>query len=119
VLPGAQVTSADFTSDGKSLITGDHIGRIRLLSADQGKEIRSFDHSHDLAITCLAFSLDGKRVASGSADRTIRLWDAETGKELQRLDGHTDTVTCLAFSAAGQLLSGSKDGTVRLWQAKK
>ncbi|HYT95489.1 MAG TPA: serine/threonine-protein kinase [Gemmataceae bacterium] len=119
VLSGVQVTSADFSPDGKSLITGENIGRIRLLSANEGKEIRLFEHKQELAITCLAFSRDGTRVASGSADKTIRLWDAATGKELQRLDGHTDTVTCLAFSADGQrLLSGSKDRTVRLWEVK-
>lgn len=29
--------------------------------------------------------------------------------------GHPDTVTCLALSSSGTLISGSADGQVRLW----
>jgi WD40 repeat protein len=55
---------------------------------------------------------------SGSDDETVRLWDAATGALLQTLEGHTSSVTSVAFSPDGkQVVSGSYDKTVRLWDA--
>ena len=43
-----------------------------------------------------------------------RIWDAETGKEKARLEGHSDSVMCVAFSSVGDtIVSGSKDRTLR------
>jgi WD40 repeat protein len=53
---------------------------------------------------------------TGGDDKTIRLWDVASGKELHKFQGHTESVTCVTFSADGRrALSGSLDRTVRLW----
>jgi hypothetical protein len=44
------------------------------------------------------------------------LWDCVTGRARHRLKGHTERVTCAAFSPdVTFLVSGSTDRTVRLW----
>ena len=54
---------------------------------------------------------EGVRVKSGL--------DQDWGPLLQTLEGHTDSVTSVAFSAAGdRLASASSDHTVRVWDAK-
>ncbi len=63
----------------------------------------------------IALSPDGTRLAAAT---TIGVWlyDTNTSKELALLKGHTDTVTCVAFSTDGKTLaSGSVDTTIRLW----
>ena len=49
----------------------------------------------------------------------MRVWDAKTGEHLRELQGHTESVTSVAFSPDGnRIVSGSYDESVRVWGAK-
>src|SRR5690606_17817013 len=49
-------------------------------------------------------------------DQMIILWDAGSGTIVRELEGHTNAVSSVEFSADGTtLLSSSRDGTLRLW----
>ncbi len=64
-------------------------------------------------------SPDGHAIVSGGGDRTVRLWNADTGTSIGiPLTGHTDAVTCVAFSLDGRLVVSSPDATLRLWPAR-
>ncbi|PVH69362.1 hypothetical protein DL98DRAFT_439196, partial [Cadophora sp. DSE1049] len=43
-------------------------------------------------------------VVSGSDDKTVRLWDATTGAALQTLEGHSGSVTSVAFLPDGKVV---------------
>ena len=59
------------------------------------------------------------KVLTGSRDKTARLWDVKTGKELRRFEGHSSSVSSVAYSPIGhRVLTGSEDKTARLWDVE-
>ncbi|MCP4697260.1 MAG: WD40 repeat domain-containing protein [Gammaproteobacteria bacterium] len=109
------VSSAGFSPDGGSALSGSRDKTMRLWDVESGKVLRTFK-GHSGFVRSVAFSADGRRVLSGSSDKTVRLWDVENGKLLHTLKGDSNTVLAVSLSPSGlRALSGSADTTVRLW----
>jgi WD40 repeat protein len=108
-----------FSPDGKRLAAPGHRGVV-IWNTDTGKELLVIKETEELlGFRSVAFHPDGKRLA-GACGNMIKVWDAETGEELLRLKGHTDNVSCVAFTPDGTRLgSGSDDGTVKVWEAHR
>jgi eukaryotic-like serine/threonine-protein kinase len=88
---------------------------IVLRNPSTGALIRTLDSSEGSRSG--AFSPDGRfLVAGGDRAGSIRVWEISNGRLVAILNGHTESVECLAFSPDGQkLASGSFDTTVRVW----
>ncbi|KAG8775170.1 hypothetical protein FRC12_001626 [Ceratobasidium sp. 428] len=133
-------TSVAFSPDGRWVISGSRDKTIRIWDAQTGKHLETLE-KHSNWVTCVAFSSDGQRIISGSVDTTVLVWDTNafverdasprgqvvgarsdkketSGVLLGPLFGHSESVTCVAFSLDGQrLISSSEDKTVRVWDA--
>src|SRR5918999_38738 len=72
------VTSVAFSADRKTLASGSHDNKIKLLEVSTGRELRTLA-GHSRSVNSVAFSADGKTLASGSEDKTIKLWEVATG----------------------------------------
>jgi len=58
--------------------------------------------------------------ATGGGDDLGFLWDITNGEMIMKLDGHTDSVTNVAFSSDGMYLAtGGMDGQVRIWHVQE
>jgi len=119
-----QITVA---SDGKSflLLKGDgNKGVYETATLKSEREIK--EGAHDNAAIPPLFSPDGKRVAIafggpyGGGTPSIGVYEWATGNILYTLVGHSQAITCMAFSKDGKTLaSGSTDTTVLLWDLTK
>ncbi len=108
-----EVTSAVFSPDGKSVLTGSWDYTAKLWDL-QGRELQTFA-GHAEAVNSVAFSPDGQKVLTGSEDQTAKLWDLQ-GRELQTFSEHAAAVNSVAFSPDGKsVLTGSRDKTAKLW----
>jgi serine/threonine protein kinase/WD40 repeat protein len=102
--------------------TGHADGTLLLFElAEDGKpRVPTLLSESQKTINSLAFSPTDDLLACSGDDLTIRL--LRTGgreSEVRRLQGHTQPVRVLAFSADGKrLLSGGDDSTLRVWEVE-
>jgi WD40 repeat protein len=68
------VTDADFSPDGRRLVTASGDRTVRIWDLGTGREILKL--SGDPLVTTVRFISGGRRLIGGSMDRTIRVWDA-------------------------------------------
>ena len=74
------VHSAQFSPDGKRLVTGSS-DAARVWDAQTGKPLTE-PMKHNDAVNSAQFSPDGKQIVTASSDNTARVWDAQTSKPL-------------------------------------
>lgn len=104
-----------FNRDGRTLVTGNFNGTVKLWDVASGHLLRTLDGHTDVVYKGV-FSPDEKILASCSRDGKIKLWDLATGNELRTLAGHTRPVKAVAFSPDGKTIASvSNDGSLRLW----
>lgn len=106
--------SAEFTSDGKQLLTVDAVS-AKLWDVATKTLIREFvGHTDDVYF--MAVSPDGRYLATVSNDATARLWDMQTGIEIRQFLGHVGWIGGVDFSPDGRyLLTTGADGIARIW----
>lgn len=87
-----------------------------------GAEIASYYNGPGY-ITALAYAPEGHLLAVANTNNTVKLWDTVTHTVVLTLSGHTDDVSCLAFSPDGQFLAGGgggwdlpSDSSIKLWR---
>ncbi len=117
--PHGAVASAEFSPDGKWLVTAgwDHTARIWNVQTGRAEHKLLGQHTDD--INHAVFSPDGRQVLTASDDGTAVLWNIETESPTLVLRGHGKRVNSAVFSQDGQwIATASDDRTARVWDAK-
>lgn len=133
----ARVTSLQFTSDGRNLVSAGYDKTIRVWSVQTGRLLRTLRGERGEGpagrIYAAALSPDDRWIAVGGWLGTeaspptsasspafhLRLIDFQSGNTQQVFAGHSDVVMSVAFSHDGtRLASGSGDHSAILWDAR-
>jgi eukaryotic-like serine/threonine-protein kinase len=115
---GVVVWSAQFSPDGKRIVTGLADGSARVWDAQTDKPL-SEPMQHSLRVTSAQFSPDGKKIVTASLDETARVWDAQSGQSLTEPLPHSKRVVSAQFSPDGKrVVTASWDKTARVWDAQ-
>jgi WD40 repeat protein len=124
VTVGSSLLALGWASSRNWLAVGDSKGDIVVIDLDEPTRPQVAKASFPEApISALAWSADGLDLAFVCEAKVVCLWHSETGAggkpsfaPIRRFAGHTNSVTSLSWSPAGQeLASASIDGAIRVW----
>mmetsp|Transcript_63910 Transcript_63910/g.183678 ORF Transcript_63910/g.183678 Transcript_63910/m.183678 type:complete len:376 (+) Transcript_63910:53-1180(+) len=97
-----------------TVVIGTYDGGLIGLRAGSGEQ--AFGYAPHLGCVKSVACSGGGRCASGGTDHMVRLFDLAKGKELGELQEHDDTVGCVEFWGATNLVTGGVDGLACIWR---
>ena len=106
------VTSAEYSSDGRLILTTSRDQTVILWEAVSGRVIHQFA-GHTRAVHTAVFNAGQSRILTAAGEPVAYLRDPLTGTVLHKLDGHPSAITDAGFSVSGELLfTMSQDGKI-------
>jgi len=121
--PGEGISCLAFSPDGQTLaslgydrIRNEKVTLVKTWNLSTGKQLSS-PYRLDSSYNSVAFSSDGQLLASGSRRGKIQIRNLSEKKPFRRLLGHSDGVSCVAFSPDRQtFVTVGQDKTIKLWE---
>jgi WD40 repeat protein len=113
---GAEVQTVSISADGKTVLSSDRDGIVRLWQIDRDR--RAQLGRHEAVVRCGAISADGRLGITGDDDRKVIVWDIERAQRIQTLPGHTYAVGGVALTATGDLAISVCIGEARVWEPR-
>eukprot|EP00162_Nutomonas_longa_P014128 comp21835_c1_seq7/m.49294 comp21835_c1_seq7/g.49294 ORF comp21835_c1_seq7/g.49294 comp21835_c1_seq7/m.49294 type:complete len:650 (+) comp21835_c1_seq7:154-2103(+) len=112
------IYSANFSPDGKLLVTGTGQGHVVVWNAESGKQ-EVVLRGHDDVVHSVQFSPCGTTLCSGSWDNRALLWSIAERAVVAEFAGHKGYVLGVAFDPSGKRLAiASSDETASLWDVE-
>ena len=113
----SMITSANFSADGKYIVTASLDLTAKIWNGSDGKLLNELK-GHTASLLSAVFSPDGKYIVTASKDKTTKIWQTSDGQLIRELKGHTDWVTSALFSPDGKyIVTASWDNTAKIWEA--
>ena len=110
----AEVLSAVFSPNGRSILTGGNDGVGRLWDVKTGRMLRSTAFRHGRAMSWSPG--DGRWLLSAGRDLTIQVWDSESWDPILAPPFHDDMIRTAAFGHDRRwIATGGLDKRIRIW----
>lgn len=103
-LSSHRITSAAFTPDSRTFLTGHEDAVVRRWDSETGGLLQAY-RGCDSTVNSVAVNPAGDRVAAGTSGGVAVVWDIATGDEVARLDTQAAAVACLRWSHRGDRLA--------------
>jgi WD40 repeat protein len=109
------VEDADWSADGKTIITAGADHTAKIWNTENGNLIASFE-SRVKPVVCYALDEKNKKAATGHEDGSVKLWDLKTGRLERNFPGYPNWVLSVSFSKDSKnIISGGRDGALNIW----
>ena len=109
------VNSANFSPDGKRIVTASYDRSAKVVEVATGKVITTINHGR--SVYSANFSPDGRRIVTASGDGSVKVVEAATGKVITTIN-HGRSVYSANFSPDGRrIVTASGDGSVKVVEA--
>ena len=105
--------SSQITQEGEIMLSGEALhlkGAYPTLPKVLGDALTDADRRYFVQ----GVEIDGQKLLAGYENGAVVLWDVESGEEIHRLEGHTDSISAVAFSPDG-LTAISAAERIILW----
>ena len=113
------IWAADFSPDGKRLVSVSEDGTIAVTDCLTGGVIKTMGDNFDVAATGAAYSPDGSFIATADENGLVSVWKAGELTLHREFQAHDETIWDLNFSPdSKQLITASADGTARIFDLK-
>lgn len=117
------VYGVSFSPDSKELASCGMDNTVRIWDVKTEKEIHKIDEDGAIIVSDVKYSPDGKLLAASSWDAKVRVYSTTDWSLKYTLEGHTNMITTIDFSADGQYLAsgagnnsvGISDNSVIIW----
>lgn len=109
------IYGSSFSPDGKLLVSCGMDNTVRIWDLETEKEVHKIDLASEYAIVLsdVKFSPDGSLIAVASWDHKVRIYNTSDWSLKHTLEGHTNMITTIDFSADGRYLaSGAGNNAV-------
>jgi WD40 repeat protein len=108
-----------FTPDGKTLVSGDLRGTVKVWDLASRQPRVSYRAGDQVALSPDGNTLAGVVNEPGQANRDLQLWDVTTGRRIARVGSVPSPVHRLRFAPGGEHLAVvCADGTVRFFDVR-
>ncbi|MBI3538082.1 MAG: PD40 domain-containing protein, partial [Chloroflexi bacterium] len=113
----AEVWGANFSPDGKTIVTASRDKTARVWDVATGNSVLTLNHPAE--VYNAAYSPDGKKIVTAGADGIARIFDASDATRAPiLLRGHSGALWVAGFSPDGkQIVTASSDKTARVFDA--
>ena len=108
----AQITDAEFSPDGRLIVTASADATAVVWDEQTGAEVAALLGNSESVMS--ARFVSGDRIVTISRDSTVRTWRVD---DLVLLHGNQGAVTAAAFAGPRTIVTGNADATAVLWNA--
>jgi WD40 repeat protein len=98
-----EIKTAEFNSDGTTIVTASVDTTARLWDAKSGNMLRELKHED--VVNSAKFSSDSRLVVTASDDGKVRIWNTDTGELIKEPVEHEEKVKVAIFSPSGNYIA--------------
>lgn len=118
VLPAGHtsgVLTANFSPDGKYIVTGSADNTAKIWERESGKLLHTLT-GHEGWVNNAEYNQDGKLILTVSTDSTAKLWNAEKGQQIRTITEKNTKVLFAGFNPDGNsIFTVATNNEVQIW----